>query len=137
MQSVKFLGIHIDQDLSWSTQIENVCAKIASGIFLLRNLSEYCTTSILKTAYFGLIYPHINYGIALWGDCSEQRFMRTFILQKKAIRIVSKANFREHCRDIFKRLNILTLPCMYIFETIKFLLHNNVSQLHSKTKQIK
>ncbi len=42
--------------------------------------------------------------------------------KKKAIRIFSKARFRESCREIFKRLNVLTLPCMYIFETILFCL---------------
>lgn len=55
--TVHILGIRMDKHLSWGSQIEN-CATFASGpsICLLRNLSGYCNTVILRTAHFGLIH---------------------------------------------------------------------------------
>ncbi|KAG8269909.1 hypothetical protein J6590_096844 [Homalodisca vitripennis] len=39
---------------------------------------------------------------------------------KKAIRIIAKLNYRESCRDSFRELGLLTLPCLYMFRVILY-----------------
>ncbi len=114
----KFLGIYLDKNLDWSSHIEYICNKVSSGVFLLRNISSYCTQKVLKMAYYGLVFPYLTYGISVWGSCAEYKFTRAFILQKKAIRIISKSSSRATCREIFQELEILSLPSLYIYETI-------------------
>jgi hypothetical protein len=119
-ESTKFLGMYLDQGLTWGNHIDNICAKVASGIFALRSLNSFCSLDILKTAYFGMVYPHFAYGIRLWGGCSREKFQRIFILQKKAVRILKKLNSRDSCRNAFRELGLLTLPCLYILEVILY-----------------
>src|SRR5436190_6292053 len=100
--------------------VDKLCSKVTSGIHALRVLSKTCSLEVLRMAYFGLIYPHLSYGIRIWGSCSQQQFLRVFRLQKKAVRILSKLNYTESCRDAFRGLGLLTLPCMYILEVILY-----------------
>ena len=86
----------------------------------MRNLANYCSIDILKMAYYGLIYPHLTYGIRLWGSCAKFKFERVFRLQKKAIRVIAKLKPRDMCRDAFRQLNLLTLPCLYMLDVILY-----------------
>jgi hypothetical protein len=44
--------------------------------------------------------------------------MRMFRLQKKVIRMIGKVDRHASCRNLFKDLNILSLPCLYISEVV-------------------
>lgn len=74
----------------------------------------------MKIAYYGIIYPHMTYGIILWGYCNNNEFQRLFVLQKKAIRIIKKLKPRESCKTAFNQLKILTLPSLFILKTILY-----------------
>lgn len=119
-ESTKFLGMYLDGGLTWNEHVEQLCKKMTSGIFALRSLAQYCSSSVLKMAYYGLIYPHLVYGIRLWGSCSKKNLERVFKLQKKAIRIIAGLKYRESCKNTFRELGILTLPCLYVYEVVVF-----------------
>jgi hypothetical protein len=41
--------------------------------------------------------------------------------KKRAIRIISGVSRLSSCRQLFKDLNLLPLPCMYIFELVCYI----------------
>jgi hypothetical protein len=66
--------------------------------------------------YFASFRVHLRHGLTLWGGDPENT--RIFRLQKKVIRIIGKADRHASCRNLFKDLIILPLPCLYISEVV-------------------
>jgi hypothetical protein len=63
-------------------------------------------------AYFAHFHSQINYGIIFWGLSSSMR--NVFIIQKRAIRIMLRLGPRSSCREGLKKLDILTVPYIYV-----------------------
>jgi hypothetical protein len=71
--------------------------------------------------YFATIHPHLSYGILAWGNASSAILNKTNILQKRAIRTISKANFNSHTEPLLKQLSILKLKDLYEYEVALFM----------------
>jgi hypothetical protein len=121
--NVSYLGIILDHKLNFSDHVNKVSSKISSSIFLLRRLSCFGSSEILLVAYYGCIYPFLSYGVPVWGhECCKARHL--FSLQKKAVRIVFSLNRLQSCRSVFRNNNLLTFPCIFILESVKFFKKN-------------
>ena len=62
-----FLGITIDQNITWSDHIKKISIKVARVIGILSKLKHIFPRNILRTIYNSLIHPHLIYGLYLWG----------------------------------------------------------------------
>ena len=98
-----FLGIVVDQHITWKQHHLYINIKIAKVIGVLRRLRNLLDIDILKCIYNALINPHLHYGAIAWG------FNASLIgqIQKKAIRIVCKTKYNAHTEPLFKELKIL------------------------------
>ena len=115
-ESVKLLGITIDEGLTWHTHIDLLSRKLSSSIYLLRRLRKFIDITCLLNTYYAFVYSHISYGITLWGSSGHAE--RVFRLQKGAIRVLAGVGLRDHCRPYFIKFGILTVPCIFILHTL-------------------
>jgi len=112
--TTKFLGIHISENLKWNHQLDSVKAKLNNGYYIIKQFQKITNPQILRTVYFACIHVHLKYGIMLWGR--DPKSKKVFALKKKIIRTMSKTNQSTSCRNLFRTLGILPLPCVYISE---------------------
>lgn len=97
-------------------------------IGLLYRAANILNTKTLRSLYYSFCYPHILYGITLWGSTYTTNLNTLNITQKKLIRIITKRSFLEHTLDLFKKLRILKIYEVYKLRTLTFLfLHSNNS----------
>src|SRR3978361_1570806 len=118
----KFLGLFVDEDLRFYSHIVNLNKKLASGCFSVRATYRELGKEVARDVYFALVEPHLRYALPFWGACSKYLFQSVFVLQKRAIRNLSNAHPRTHCRPLFVGNNILTLPSLFVLETA-YLIH--------------
>ena len=66
VESIKYLGVTITNDLRWNTHVSNVCTKANRTLgFLRRNLYS-CPQEVKEAAYKGLVRPALDYGGSVW-----------------------------------------------------------------------
>ena len=126
---VKFLGISIDEKLDWHEHIHSCKNKISKTLYCLRSLKNTLPKQHLRTLYQTLIQPHLEYGIVLWGAAHETHINKLNVIQKKAIRIVSKAKYNEHTLPLFKELKLLKIQDLHKLLLGKFMykaIHNQL-----------
>jgi hypothetical protein len=126
--SVKFLGVLVDENLSWNDHINYLNNKLSSNIFALRMISKLGNRLLTRAVYFGMIISHIQYSILLWGASSKQNLESIFKLQKKAIRYMVGIKSTDSCKEYFKDLKLMTVPAIYIYETILSIKRDNVKK---------
>ncbi len=120
-QHIKFLGMIIDDKLEWKDHITFVRNKISSSIYAINKVKHFMNRGHLLTLYYSLIYPYLDYGITLWGSAYLTYVNKIFLMQKKAVRIISGAKYNDHTNPLFKHLNILKLNDIYELKTAKFM----------------
>ena len=118
VNNVKFLGMHVDSLLNFSSHIKGLLKKLSSGCYALRIIAKDLEPQAVKISYYALIESHLRYGIAFWGVCSDYLFNSVFVLQKRALRFMYGIARRESCRPYFLREGIMTLPCIFMAESM-------------------
>ena len=67
----KYLGVLVDSALNWKAHIQNVSKKIARSLGVMYRIRPFVTPTILKNIYYSLVYPHLLYGILVWGSAFD------------------------------------------------------------------
>lgn len=123
IQNTKFLGLNIDCNLNWKSHLELLCAKVARFSYALYMLSKTASESTLLTAYHGYVASLLRYGVLFWGNSTDKEVL--FRAQKRCVRAICRLQQTDSCKPHFARLNILTLPSLYILEAVLFVRKNN------------
>jgi len=58
--STKFLGVYVDDSLTWKCHIDHVCKKISKGIGILTKARKYLNKRTLQQLYYTFIYPYLS-----------------------------------------------------------------------------
>ena len=116
----KILGVSIDNNLSWSSHIDQICKKISSNLWLLSRIKEYLSVEHRTQFYKTYIQPHIDYCNLVWGGTSQLNLNRLFRLQKRACKIILDYNI-ENILESMQEIKILTIYERLFLRKSKFM----------------
>ena len=135
----KFLGVILDNKLCWNAHIKHISNKMSKSVSILKILKHTFPTNALKTIYHSLIYPYFNYCNLIWGSAASTHLQSLTLIQKKCIRIISKAGYYDHTEPLFKEHKILTVTEIYEYNCTKFIYqcYNNKTYTNFKNKLVK
>ena len=61
--STKYLGVYIDNKLTWSDHITNLEKTILCSVGIFCRSRHYLNETALKSRYFSIVYSHLQYAI--------------------------------------------------------------------------
>ena len=112
----------IDENLTWHDQINQLLIKLSSTCFAFRISTPLLPDETLKAIYFAYVHSILTYGIIFLGNSTHA--IKIFRMQKKIIRIMTKSNNRSPCRQLFKKLEIISLQSQHILSLLSFVVQN-------------
>ena len=161
-QQTKFLGVIIDEKLSWEPHILNLKRKLNYATSTLNRMHDCIPEHLHRDLYYTLFESHLSYCISVWGGVSQNKLSTLWSAQKHCIRVLFGDReayldkFRtcvrtrplgcqvlgntffekEHTKPIFKQHNILSIHNLYTYhcfmEVFKILKLRTPISLYSK-----
>ena len=89
----KSLGLTIDDRLSWSNHVDEICRKVSSAIGALKRIRHFISAITALQIYNALILPHFNYCSPVWDCLGGQSSDKLQKLQNRAARVITKLPF--------------------------------------------
>ena len=80
--SVKFLGLLVDDTLSWDQHINQIASKLSSACYAVWTLTPLLSKNALQMLYFSYAHSIISYGIIFWGNSGNS--IKIFRQQKNS-----------------------------------------------------
>ena len=90
VDSIKYLGITITNDLKWNTHITNICTRANRTLGFLRKSLFSCPQDVKEAAYKGQVRPVQEYGSSVWDlhtKCLQEELEK---IQNRAARFVTR-----------------------------------------------
>ena len=84
INSCKYLGIYLDDKLTFKDHINYINSKISRHTGILYRIKENLPTRTRLDYYFAFIYPYLSYNATIWGCACPTHLQRLFIQQKKS-----------------------------------------------------
>ena len=110
---IKYLGIIIDGRLTWKHHIYELRKKLNKSVGIIYKMKNLAPLRVLISLYYALFHSHLNYGLCVWGNASQQELHHIFLAQKKIIRIITNSDFLANTDPLFEKTGILKLEDIF------------------------
>ena len=106
----KFLGVLVNDTLTWSDHVNLVCTKVTRSLSLLHRLSWFLPQSLLLYLK-SYILPSFDYCDVVWSGCTKDEALRLEALLNFACRTVIRKRRDYSASAARKQLGLSTLSC--------------------------
>ena len=122
-KSIKYLGVIVDEDLSWSEQIGYVRRRSLSALAAIHKVSLYLSSNVLVTLYNAFVLPYLTYCCVVWHFCSKTSSDNLQRVQNYAMRDLFLGNLLElassyiasqYCLNLLNWMNLYQQRCVFV-----------------------
>jgi len=104
VEHAKSSGLIIDDRLSWSNHVKELCRKISSVIGALRRIRSLISQSTAIQIYNALIQPHFDYCAPVWDGLSSYLGEKLQKLQNRAAKVILQAKYEVNSNMLLETL---------------------------------
>ena len=132
-QCYRYLGLNIDETLSWGAQVEYIKEKISAGIAVLKRTRTLVPRKTLLLMYNALVQPYFDYCNEVWGclnKCLSEKLQK---LQNRAAKVITATenDFDTRSEDVLDELGWVPLDKMRA-NKLAIAVYKSVNDLHAE-----
>lgn len=98
------LGVTIDNKLDWSSHIDKLTKKVASGTGAIKGIRHLVPQATLHLSHQALTQPYFDYCNIVWGNCGITLLNKLQKLQNKAAHVLTHSNYDTDTSHLFELL---------------------------------
>ena len=103
--AIKVLGMTVDKNLTFETQISSVIRRCYATLGGLAKFSRALPEEVKKMIIEALVFPHLSYCITVWAGCGEIQKRRIQKIINHSAQIVKGVGRSAHVTQILRELN--------------------------------
>ena len=104
---VKYLGVFLDEHLSWDIHITYLCYSLAKYLSVFCNVRMMVPEKLKKQLYYSFVYSRIAYGIEVYGSCNTTLLAKVQVMQNKLLMILYNKDRRYSTNTLHHELKLL------------------------------
>ena len=126
---LKFLGLLIDEHLTWKDHVDELGKKITKAIGALKRVRPFISVKTALQIYHALIRPHFDYCSSVWGECSNTLCDKLQKLPNRAARVITKSSYDVSAKHLITspRQDYLTTRRRKLKATLMFKILNGLA----------
>ena len=95
VKEVEYLGVTVDENLTWNDQCKILKGKIKNALSSLRKLRNILLQTKLDQVYKALLESHLRYSDKLWGSLSNTKLDHLQRLQTRARTLIESSRLKD------------------------------------------
>lgn len=118
VSSIKYLGVIIDNNLSFKKHIETLYTRLRKLIVVFKNLRDVIDKKSLTRIYLALAQSLLSYCITSWGGAPKTIFKQIEVAQRAILKVCGSFPFRYSTELLYQHWQVLTVRQIFILHTI-------------------
>lgn len=117
-ETVKYLGLIIDHNLSFRHHIAALSNKVRKCIYVMKKLRNCATEQVLRIVYYALCQSSLQYCISVWGSAAKTILLQLERAQRAVIKVMLKKPFRFPTDTLYRNSKLLSVRRLYILKAV-------------------
>lgn len=136
VNTYKYLGLRICNNLSWTEHIDNVTANALRKLFFLRRALKLGPPSVRSLSYNTIIRPMLEYAVIIWDPFTKSNIAKLDRVRKKAARFIYNSYNRTSITALLNQSGLLPVSHRNRICRLKFLFQLIKGQYNIDTSNI-
>lgn len=126
--TIKYLGIIIDESLSFKDHVISLSAKVRKIINIMKQLRNSANVELLKKIYVALCQSVLSYCLPVWGGTFKTTLIELERAQRSVLKVMLRKPHRYSTSLLFKETQFLSVRKLFVFRSL-IEVHKNIPKL--------
>lgn len=117
-RSIRYLGVLVDDNLSWKEQTDNVCTRVRRLIYIFKQLRTVASQKILIQTYKALCQSVIYYCVTAWGSAPKSRMIHLERTQRTVLKVLLRLPYQHPTTALYEDTQLLSVRRLFVLQCL-------------------